>query len=66
MVVSVARIAMLAVRLATFLSKPLFAGLRVDMSWSEAGNKESGKQEAKHTHGSSPFAGRHGPKPGPT
>jgi hypothetical protein len=59
MVVPVTRIAMLAVRLGLFLGAALFAALRIHRGRIEAGNKESGKQEARHSHshGSSPLPG---------
>jgi hypothetical protein len=62
MVVPVARIVMLAVRLGPvkvvlFLGTGICAALRVRLRRNEAGNKERGKQEARHSHGSSPLPG---------
>jgi hypothetical protein len=57
MVVPVTRIAMLAVRLGLFLGAALFVALSIHMRRIEAGNKEDGKQEARHSHGSSPLPG---------
>jgi hypothetical protein len=57
MVVSVTRIAMLAIRLGPFLITAIFAPLRVYVRRIEAGNKEGGKQEARHSHGSAPLPG---------
>ena len=57
MVVPVMRIAMLAVRLGLFPGAALFVALRVHMRRIEAGNQEDGKQEARHSHGSSPLPG---------
>jgi hypothetical protein len=71
MVVSVARIVMLPVRLGPenvvlFLGTAICTALRVPMRWKEAGNEECGKQEARHSHGSSPLPGDMKPKPCPT
>jgi hypothetical protein len=71
MVVSVTRIVMLAVRLGPekivlFLGTPICTTLCVSMRRNEAGNKECGKQEARHSHGSSPLPGDMKLKPGPT
>jgi hypothetical protein len=57
MVVPVTDIAMLAVRLGLFLGAALLVALGVHMRWIEAGNTEDGKQEARHSHGSSPLPG---------
>jgi hypothetical protein len=62
MVVPVTRIVMLAVRLGPvrvvlFLGTGIPAALRVRVRRNEAGNKERGKQEARHSHGSSPLPG---------
>jgi hypothetical protein len=62
MVVSMTRIVMLAVRLGPedvflFLGTAICTTLRVPMRRNEAGNKECGKQEARHSHGSSPLPG---------
>jgi hypothetical protein len=57
-IVPVTRIAMLVVRLGLFVvGGALFVTLRVHMRWVETGNKEDGKQEARHSHGSSPLPG---------
>jgi hypothetical protein len=56
MVVPVTRIAMLAVRLGLFLGA-FVAALRAHVRWIEAGKNEGGKQEARHSHGSSPLPG---------
>jgi hypothetical protein len=71
MVVSVARIVMLPVRLGPenvvlFLGTAIRTALRVPLRWNEAGNEECGKQEARHSHGSSPLPGDMELKPGPT
>jgi hypothetical protein len=70
-VVPVTRIVMLAVRLGPvkvvlFLGTGIYAPLRVRVRRNEAGNKERGKQEARHSHGSSPLPGNVEPKPAPT
>lgn len=57
MVVPVTRIVMLAIRLGPFLVTAIFAPLRVYVRRIEAGNKEGGKQEARHSHGSAPLPG---------
>jgi hypothetical protein len=57
MVVPVTRIAMLAVRLGLALGTWVFAALRVHIRWIEAGDKQRGKQEAEHSHDSSPLPG---------
>ncbi|HEV7446307.1 MAG TPA: hypothetical protein VGO18_27310 [Steroidobacteraceae bacterium] len=57
MVVPVTRIVMLAVRLGLFPGAALFVALRVHMRRIQPGSKEDGKQEAKHSHGSSPLPG---------
>jgi hypothetical protein len=62
MVVSVTRIVMLAVRLGPeqvvlFLGTAIRTALCVPMRRNEAGNKECGKQEARHSHGTSPLPG---------
>jgi hypothetical protein len=57
-IVPVTRIAMLVVRLGLFVvGATLFVALRGHMGWIEAGNKEDGKQEARHSHGRSPLPG---------
>jgi hypothetical protein len=56
-IVPVARIAMLAVGLGLLVGAALFVALRIHVRWAEAGNKEGGKQEARHSHGSSPLPG---------
>lgn len=70
MVVSVTRIVMLPVRLSPekvvlLLGAAVCTVLSVPVRRNEAGNKERGIQEARHSHGSSPFAGRHGTEAGP-
>jgi hypothetical protein len=61
MIMSVARIAMLAVRLGLRLfrgtGEALFVALRIHTGWVEAGNNEGGEQEARRSHGSSPLPG---------
>jgi len=59
MIVSVARIVVLAVRLSPglFLRAALCVALRVHIRWIEAGNKECGKQEARTFACSSPLPG---------
>jgi len=61
MIMSVARIAMLAVRLGLCLfrgtGEALFVALRIHMGWVETGNNEGGEQEAGRSHGSSPLPG---------
>jgi len=59
MIMSVARIVVLAVRLSPglFLRAALCVALRAHIRWIETGNKECGKQEARRSHGSSPLPG---------
>jgi hypothetical protein len=57
MIVPVAHIVMLAVRLGLFLEPAVFTALRAHIRWIEVGDKEGGKQDARHSHGSSPCRG---------
>jgi hypothetical protein len=61
-IVSVTRIVMLAVglgpeKVVRFLGTTICTTLRVPMRRNEAGNKECSKQEARHSHGTSPLPG---------
>ena len=57
MIVAVTRVVMLVIRLDLFLGPALIAVLPVRMSWIETGDREGGKQEAKHAHRSSLLPG---------
>jgi len=57
MIVALASVVMLVIRLCLLFGRARVAALAVSMCWSQKGNGNDGKQNARRTHGSSPSPG---------